>query len=531
MNNDNLRKNSKAIAILTLVAFFITACASTGSGSTGKGAATGSGPPGGSGIVSTTGATGTTISTSQTPLNAVVQPVGTLVDTIGNTVGAAGGLLNTATTGILPLDTRNNLEQVLVHTGQGINSLGDGIANGIGGASSNPNSIGSTLQGVPGLVVQTGDAITSAGNTVSSLGSNNPLAPVVGNNGAGGLVSQAGMEVSNLGLALNSGLDSAPVSGLTGNLSTGVLKPASDKLIGSSSQPGLTQAIGRLTATGKPADNVLQAVGNGVSLTGHAMNGSNMPLANALGQTVDSTGKVVANTGVLLNDRSSVAIPGNPVGGNPSSRKGFIQRSGILVSRAGKTLEQQNAPLLPQAGQVIDGTGLAVASSGQTLESNGGILQALTNPISGLSPINSDGNSGSAPALNGLLPAVGNSVNSLTSGIGITGALNNGGSSATSLTGLSSGVGTGITSLVGGITGGSNASGGIFAPVTGAASAGGTVAQVVGLANGITGSAHAGGGLLSPVIGQLNSIGGTVLNNSSSGNPLGGLVSGLLGSH
>lgn len=290
------------LTIAALVSqLFLLGCSTTGSGSVGSGASNGSGSVGGTTPTTPTAPT----ATSTTPLNVIVQPTAATVDAAGNLVAAVGKVVTDTTASVLPTVTNTNLKQVFVKTGSGIGGLATGLKNGLGGAS--PDALNSTLSGVPVLVSETGQAVSSLGKAVSGLATEKTaiLAPVVGQNGVGGLVDKAGVFVTGLGVKLDQTIQVDQTQQLTKGLSTQVLAPLTNTLTGSASKVGLTQTVGALTKTGVPVDSLLTKVGNTVSGLGLNVAGSKAPLAPEVGDAVNSAGQVVASLGGVVNDRKS----------------------------------------------------------------------------------------------------------------------------------------------------------------------------------------------------------------------------------
>ncbi|MCE8026907.1 MULTISPECIES: collagen-like triple helix repeat-containing protein [Halomonadaceae] len=371
------------LAALT-TAILLAGCSGTSSSSQPLGNATGPGSPGGGN--GGTGGVGDG-SGGGSGLERIAQSTSEASGGLGDTIATVGDAVTQLDAPLVGAITDGG-GNVVIHLGDGVNTLADGIGAGLGDISENDNALGTTLAGVTGAVGHTGQAVSAAGTTVEAL---NTLPVFLQVDEATGLLTGLGGTVEELGgtvtatadaLTLSLTDENAHLAGLTTEL-TAVVRPLVVDL------GGITQNLGDALVVGPPASNLLQEVGGVVVMLGDDLASGDALLAG-VGTTVTGAGQLIVDTGGLLSANSNIeggllrtgplsntANEGNLLGGN-TGLLGGAQKGSLLAGDSG---------LIGGVTGTVDGlTGslLGGSQSGGLLGGDKGLLGGVTGTVDGL---------------------------------------------------------------------------------------------------------------------------------------------------
>lgn len=409
----------KGLAVAGLVSLLVLGgCAGTGTlnladdkAPAGSGSGTGAGAGAGAGGGDGGGVVAPAETSNLTPLAQVVQNTGNSGSSLGGVIQAVGNGLSTALPdGGMQLDRA--VGGLLVNTGEAVDSLGAGVAAGLGHLDTVKDPVNLTLQGLGPTVFNLGQAVSAVGN--GGLGGQ-PLSllqpvttPVLS------LVDQVGVGVSNLGTAIGGQVTSDGVRQVTSATSEAIVPLAAAVM-------RATQEVGNTTGLGTPVNNLLVQVGGAVyNLGGRISNGAATPAA-PLGQIVSYTGSTVAALGGVVEYKE-----GNGLGG------GLLAPVTALVGGLGGGA----------AGGGLGGIGGGTGGAGR-------VLAPVTNVL------------GTLGGAGGGLGSIGSGLGGLGGGLG--GGTGGGGTGAAGVLAPVTGLVGGVT---GGLTGGTGSSSNLLTPVT-----------------------------------------------------------------
>ncbi|MBR9880524.1 MAG: hypothetical protein GYB17_13625 [Gammaproteobacteria bacterium] len=428
----------------------------------------------------------------------------------------------------------DGLGNVISNGGQAVSGLSNGLDNGLGNFSNNPNALGTTLAGGGVAVSETGEVVSSLGATVGNL---NQLPLVMQLDNRSGAITQLGSSVAALGggvtqagnvLTLNFNDDGSHLGGLTREVSA-VLRPVVIQ-----TDSGVTQ-LSQALVVGPEVGSVLIQTGVAVDGLGGRL-GQGNDLATGLGAAVSGVGGIAANTGRLLGGDEARLLSRLDGQGLSQLESAGLLGEGALLSDLGGG---QQGGLEAGLGSQLGGDSNLIAGLNDTLGGDGGLTAGLGNSLGG------DSGGGLVSGVSDTLTSTlggGESGGGLVSGVSdsLTGTLGGGESGG----GLVSGVSDSLTgSLGGGDSGGGLVSGvsdSLTGSLGGSESGGGLVSGVSdSLTSSLGGDDSSGGlvgGTLDTVGGVTDKLTGDLGGNQDSGDDassdkgiVGGLVGGLLG--
>ncbi|WP_293778394.1 collagen-like triple helix repeat-containing protein [uncultured Oxalicibacterium sp.] len=286
------------LSTLVLVAA-LTGCAS-GSGSTSASLGGSNGSVGGNSGGGADGSGGgnsaiDNVSSPVSPMGQVAGNAGNLVTATGGAISALGATVENANVGIVPAQTQSDLARVVDDTDGVVQTLGQGVSDGLGQIGNVQNPLGVTVANTGNVVERVGQTTQDTGTLVANTGGGplSPLAPVT--QPVGGLVNQVGVGVSNASPTLTNALSSGPVEQVT-QTGSNVITPLTARAT------TLTQQVGNATGLDEPVDGMLGRVGGGLDSVGQSLTGGS-ELGTGLGTVVSSAGQTVSSAGVILHDR------------------------------------------------------------------------------------------------------------------------------------------------------------------------------------------------------------------------------------
>ena len=208
--------------------------------------------------ISTTNTTPPVTTTTTTPL-----VTGQVANEVGTGLGGVGVLVSDVGTTLTKVPVVGAAGGLVVHTGDAVSSITDGVTNGLGSLGTDKNSLGITVAGVTNGVSDVGKGVSSLGTGVSGLVDNTPISqiPLVGGvvgkvtDTTGGLVNKVGTTVTMLGNTLTTNVTSGQLGKATGGLNDKVVVPVISLV------ENVTGKVGTTTGLGKPVDGLLKQVG------------------------------------------------------------------------------------------------------------------------------------------------------------------------------------------------------------------------------------------------------------------------------
>ena len=415
------------------------------SGSGGGSTPTGPGGGGGGSVASNGGGN---------PVSQVVRETGNTVSDLGQTVTTLGGVVEQVSTPLVGRASGTALGGVVEHAGGTVDALGAAVSDGLGRLGSLDNPLGVTAAGVGNAVDQAGRTVSSVGDVVTGLGSNqatSALRPVT--SVAGQVVDRVGDTVSRVGTTWETQVD----TGALGQVLNGTSQ-AVERVVEAGT--GTTQAVGSATGLGAPlANGVIAPIAQALDQAGNSLSGGSgsMPGAQGLGEILGNTSATLTGVGMAVNAPATTP----PASGSPVEQVGHSLNTLIVPITAGLTQTVGNVgnatgignPL----GNLLVGTGVAVQQLGAGVAGNGsvplagsvgGVVQqtggVVTNVGVAVGGASGSGTPAPAPSTGALTPVV-NVVHTVTGGV-------TGGSAGGSTAPLGNTLGA-VTNTVGGLLG------------------------------------------------------------------------------
>lgn len=386
-----MRSKKTTLAAAVIMALALAGCSGSGgstrSASSGVDTGGGGGGGGGGGVASATGVEG------------VVQDTANIVDGVGGTVARLGDAISQQSLPLLGNSVTSGTGEVITHTGLAVNSLAQGLHDGLGMYRTNDNALGVTVGGVGGAVSDAGRGVGALGNTVAAL---NELPVLVQLDGATGVVTKLGATVSALGmktsmlgdtLTLTFTDEQGHLSGLTGKLTMAV-RPVIANV------EGTTQYLGDALIIGPVLDEVLSNVG-GVLMSVDSKTGG-LPLLSEGGDLAGGVGQLLTTSGTLVTagdgGNAACGTLGNGidclVGGVfdavDTHTKGAISPvtggAFVLVDGATDVVDGLTGKLLGNAGDLLSGATLGDKVDGVVVGLTGSVDKVTGNhltPVTG----------------------------------------------------------------------------------------------------------------------------------------------------
>jgi hypothetical protein len=315
--------------------------------------------------------------------------------------------------------------------------------------SDNDNAIGTTLAGVSGAVSETGEAVSSAGNTVESLNTLPVFAQIDESTGllteVGGTVDSLGGVITETGNTLTVAFtqEDGHLSGLTTEL-TAVVRPLVSNI------GGTTQVVGEALIVGPLANNILTEAGTAVVVLGNQIGSENNAVLAGAGGAVSGVGQLVVDTGGILSVSDSED-------GQAFDLAGLLDTSNlpVLGSDDGNLLGGTDGIV----GTVTDTVDGLTGGEGGLLGGTDGVVGTVTETVDGLT----GGEDGLLGGADGVVGTVTDTVDGLTGGDELLGGVTD---TVDGLTGGDDLLG-GVTDTVDGLTGGDDLLGGVTDTVDG----------------------------------------------------------------
>ncbi|MBR9773043.1 MAG: hypothetical protein GYB54_18195, partial [Gammaproteobacteria bacterium] len=308
----------------------------------------------------------------RTDLERTVASAGQTGAGAGDAVTALGDGISQQSLGGRGEFVTDGLGNVISNGGQAVSGLSNGLDNGLGNFSNNPNAVGTTLAGGGVAVSETGEVVSSLGATVGNL---NQLPLVMQLDNRSGAITQLGSSVAALGggvtqagnvLTLNFNDDGSHLGGLTREVSA-VLRPVVIQ-----TDSGVTQ-LSQALVVGPEVGNVLIQAGVAVDGLGGRL-GQGNDLAAGVGGAVSGVGGIAANTGRLLGgDEARLLSRLDGQGLSQLESAGLLGQGALLSDLGGSQQGGLGGGLEAGLGDQLGGDSNLIAGLNDTLGGGSGL--------------------------------------------------------------------------------------------------------------------------------------------------------------
>ncbi|MBY5940507.1 collagen-like triple helix repeat-containing protein [Halomonas sp. DP5N14-9] len=318
----------------------------------------------------------------RTDLERTVASAGQTGAGAGDAVTALGDGISQQSLGGRGEFVTDGLGNVISNGGQAVSGLSNGLDNGLGNFSNNPNAVGTTLAGGGVAVSETGEVVSSLGATVGNL---NQLPLVMQLDNRSGAITQLGSSVAALGggvtqagnvLTLNFNDDGSHLGGLTREVSA-VLRPVVIQ-----TDSGVTQ-LSQALVVGPEVGNVLIQAGVAVDGLGGRL-GQGNDLAAGVGGAVSGVGGIAANTGRLLGgDEARLLSRLDGQGLSQLESAGLLGQGALLSDLGGSQQGGLGGGLEAGLGDQLGGDSNLIAGLNDTLGGGSGLTAGLGDTLGG----------------------------------------------------------------------------------------------------------------------------------------------------
>lgn len=244
----------------------------------------------------------------------------TLVSDLGSTISGVGDGVSTLSSALAPLPVVGGVLQSAVNTsGNVVDTVGDGLTNGLGQLGSDPQALSKTTAIVGNVVSDVGDGVSDISGKLATSTSSIPL--------VGGVVTRVapvldgvGDKVSMLGDTLTTVTSSGPLGTVTDKVGNNLLVPVVTLA------EGLTGKVVSSTGLSAPVGGLIDKVATTVDGLGDKVTatGGGNTLTNTMGGTLNNVATTIGNTSNLTTAPST--------GGEPSAAPACWKPSAVRWS-------------------------------------------------------------------------------------------------------------------------------------------------------------------------------------------------------